>query len=75
MQLVSETRPQVKRDRLVRIAEVEQITGLKKSSIYGLMKSGKFPNSVRISKRCTAWQEAAVLTWVQDQIAAAGAKQ
>lgn len=72
MQLVSDTRPQVKRDRLLRLPEVESVTGLKKSTIYSLMKAGKFVNPVRISKRCTAWPEGAVLSWVQTQIATSG---
>jgi Mrp family chromosome partitioning ATPase len=38
MHLVSETRPQVKRDRLLRLPEVEALTGLKKSTLYLLMK-------------------------------------
>ncbi|MFM2059028.1 MAG: hypothetical protein RLY71_3413 [Pseudomonadota bacterium] len=75
MQLVSETRPQVRRDRLLRLPEVETATGLKKSTIYNLMKAGKFVKPVRISARCTAWPESAVLQWVQDQIAAAGTSQ
>lgn len=74
MHLVSETRPQVKRDRLLRLAEVESVTGLRKSSIYGLQRRGLFPNAVRISARCTAWPESAVLAWVQARIAEAGNK-
>lgn len=65
---------QIKRDRLLRLEEVESITGLKKSSIYSLMKAGKFVKPVRISARCTAWPESACLQWVQDQIAASGAQ-
>lgn len=69
MHLVSETRPQVKRDRLLRMPEVEAVTGLKKSSLYSLQRRGAFPNPVRISARCTAWPESAVLQWVQARIA------
>jgi prophage regulatory protein len=72
VQLVSDTRPAVKQDRLLRLPEVESVTGLKKSTIYNLMKAGKFVNPVRISKRCTAWPAGAVYGWVQAQIASAG---
>lgn len=75
MQLVSETRPQVKRDRLLRLPEVEAITGLKKSTIYLLMKRGEFPRCVQVTPRCVAWPESAVLQFVQDRIATAGAQQ
>lgn len=71
MQLVSDTRPAVRRDRLIRLPEVETITGLKKSSIYNLLKAGRFVPPVMISARCTAWPESAVLQWVQDRIASA----
>jgi prophage regulatory protein len=72
VQQVSENSPPVKRDRLLRLPEVEGLTGLKKSSIYGLVKAGKFVRPVRISARCVAWPEQACLQWVQDQIAARG---
>lgn len=71
LQLATETRPQVKRDKLLRLPDVEALTGCKKSTIYNLMRAGKFVQPVRISARCTAWPESAVLQWVQDQITAA----
>lgn len=74
MHLVSETRPPIRRDRLIRLAECESLTGVKKSTIYNLMRAGKFVAPVRLSARCVAWPESAVLQWVQDQIAAAGAQ-
>lgn len=71
MHLVSETRPQVKRDRLLRLPECESMSGLKKSTIYLLMKRGEFPRCVQVTPRCVAWPESAVLQWVQDRIAGA----
>jgi len=69
--LASETRPQVKRDRLLRLPDVETATGLKKSTLYLLMKRGEFPRCVQVTPRCVAWPESAVLQWVQDRITAA----
>ena len=71
MQLVTDTRPQVRRDRLLRMADVELATGLRKSTLYALMKRGEFVQCVQISARCVAWSESQVLQWVQDRIAAA----
>jgi prophage regulatory protein len=71
MHLATENRPQVKRDRLLRLPEVESSTGLKKSTIYLLMKRGKFPRCVQLTARCVAWPESQVLQFVQDRIAAA----
>ena len=74
MQLATETRPQVRRDKLLRLQDVEGVTGLKKSTIYLLMKRGEFPQSVQVTRRCVAWVESKILQWVQDRIAAAEAK-
>lgn len=71
MQLVHESRPQVRRDRLLRLPEVEAATGLKKSTIYLLMRRGEFVRCVKVTPRCSAWPESQVLQWVQDRIASA----
>lgn len=71
MQLATETRPQVRRDRLLRLPEVETATGLKKSTIYLLMKRKAFVPCVQVTARCVAWPESRVLQWVQDRIAQA----
>ncbi len=69
MQLVSETRPQFKRDRFIRIAEVIKIVGLSQSTIYSMVKRGEFPRQVAVTSRLVGWPESAVLQWVQDRIA------
>lgn len=71
MHLVSETRPPVQRDRLLRLQDVESVTGLRKSTLYALMRRGEFVQSIQVSPRCVAWSEAAVLQWVQQRIASA----
>lgn len=71
MQLIHESRPVVPRERLIRLPDVEAITGCKKSTIYLLLKQEKFPKPVRLSARMVAWQESAVHLWVQDRIAGA----
>jgi prophage regulatory protein len=71
MHLVSEIRPPVQRDRMLRLPEVEHLTGLKKSTIYRLMRERQFVQCVQITPRCTAWPESQCLQWVQDRIAGA----
>lgn len=71
MQAVHQSRPVVPRDRLVRLPEVEAMTGCKKSTIYSLLAKKRFPKPVRLSARMVAWPETAVLQWVQDRIAEA----
>lgn len=73
MQVVHSARPVTPRDRLLRLADVETATGCKKSTIYKLMKEGKFPKCVYITSRMVAWPESAVLSWVQARIEGAAA--
>ena len=68
MQLVHSAAPAVPRDRLLRLPGVEALAGIKKSTIYQLMREGKFPTCVRISRRLSVWPESAVLTWVNARI-------
>lgn len=59
------------KERLIRLPAVEAMTGCKKSTIYKLMKEGKFPRCVSVTARMVAWPESAVLTWVQERIGGA----
>lgn len=51
--------------KLLRIHEVESLTGLKKSTIYAGMaaKPPTFPLSVRLSRRAVAWRESDIAEW------------
>lgn len=66
--------PVVPRDRILRLPDVERITGLKRSTIYALAKdaTSKFPRQIHIHRRLTGWSEAAVLTWVQARLQEGG---
>lgn len=64
--------PPLQRDRIIRIAGVEDLVGLKKSTIYKLAQQNEFPAPVRIGARATGWSEAAVLKWVQERIQQGG---
>lgn len=61
--------PLVPRERLLRMREVESIAGIKKSSIYALMKEGKFPKCVYVTSKAVAWPESKVYAWVNERIA------
>lgn len=61
--------PATSRERLLRIADVEAATGCKKSTIYKLMREGRFPARVRITARYAVWPESAVMAWVHARIA------
>jgi prophage regulatory protein len=50
-------------EALLRLPEVERITGLKKSSIYAGMKAGTFPKCVHIGPRAVAWPQSRIEAW------------
>ena len=54
--------------RLIRRKEVQIKTGLGTSSIYAMMKQGKFPKAVNISERRVAWIESDVDSWIAERI-------
>ena len=59
----------IENNRLIRRKEVQAKTGLGASSIYAMMKQGKFPKAISISERRVAWVEADVNQWISERIA------
>jgi prophage regulatory protein len=51
-------------DSILRLPEVLSIVGLSKSSLYALIKAGKFPGSVPLGKRAVGWKASKVFAWV-----------
>jgi prophage regulatory protein len=53
---------------LLRIQAVCELTGYKRSSIYNLIKAGKFPQSVRLAGGgAVAWRSADIQAWIANQ--------
>ncbi len=50
--------------RLLRLAEVLDRVGYRKSSIYALAREGKFPAPVRLGARAVAWRESDIAAWI-----------
>ena len=55
-------------DRLLRLPEVERLTGLRRSAIYEQMQRGVFPRSVKAGRRTATWPESAVQSWIADRL-------
>ena len=49
---------------LLRLPDVQRLTGLSRSSIYRLEGEGAFPRRVRLSERATAWREDELVAWL-----------
>lgn len=58
--------------RLARLPYVEQLTGLRKSTLYAKMREGTFPKSVRLSARAVAWRESEVIAWCEARTSEGG---
>jgi len=54
--------------RILRLNEVKNKTGLSRSTIYQHMKSGLFPQSIKIGPRCIGWLEDDIHHWINSKI-------
>ncbi len=51
-------------ESLNKLPAVQHRTGLSKSTIYALIKAGKFPEPVRLGSRCSRWKSSDLDTWL-----------
>ena len=54
--------------RFLRLPEVIQISGYRRSSIYEMIKAGNFPAPVHLGPRAVARLESEVEAWMQERI-------
>ena len=54
--------------RILRIKDVEVMTGLKKSSVYERIRNGGFPKPVKLGPRATGFVESEVAEWVNQRL-------
>jgi prophage regulatory protein len=50
--------------QLLRLKQVEEKTGLKRSQIYLYMKDSTFPRSIKIGPSSVAWLESEIDEWI-----------
>lgn len=55
-------------NKFLRRKQVEEITGLSRSSIYDMMDKALFPKQVKLGGRSVAWVESEVLHWINSKI-------
>ena len=61
-------------DRLLRRTEVEKRIGVGRSTIYRLMREGRFPEPRKIGPTAVRWSDAEVEEWIEAQPRASGEK-
>lgn len=54
---------------ILRLPEVEALTGRKRASIYEDMAAGRLPRNVRIGPRAVGWLRADIERWLQERVA------
>lgn len=52
-------------ERLLRLPEVIDRVGLKRTAIYQRMREGRFPKSRSLGARCTIWLESEIDEWIR----------
>lgn len=55
---------------ILRRRQVEELTGLARSTLYEFIKTGSFPAPVRIGKRAVGWRYREIESWLESRIAA-----
>lgn len=51
--------------RFLRLPAVEQIIGVKKSTVYALLKTNEFPRPYKIGGRVVAWRVEDIEEWIR----------
>lgn len=55
-------------DRLLRLREVEEAVGLKKTQIYARIAEGRFPPPIKLrGTRTSRWPTSSIAAWIEDQ--------
>lgn len=52
-------------ERMLKLPEVIQVTGISKSAIARKEKAGEFPKRIKLGVRSVAWSETEINAWVQ----------
>lgn len=55
--------------RILRRPDVENATGLSRSTIYAMIAEGAFPKPIQLGKRAVGWREADITGWITDRVA------
>jgi prophage regulatory protein len=57
--------------KLLRLPQVKQTTGLSKSTIYARITEGTFPKQIPLGPRLVVWVESEIQNWIAEQVSAA----
>ena len=55
---------------MIKLKDVQKITGLSRSSIYSYIEKGVFPIQVKLGQRSVAWIDQEIIAWLESRISA-----
>ena len=56
------------KERILRLADVKNRTGLSRSTIYLNIDNGTFPRHISLGTRCVGWLESEIDAWIVARI-------
>lgn len=56
--------------KVLRLRDVQAITGLGRSAVYEGMAEGTFPSNIPLSAKAVGWVEAEIQLWIERRITA-----
>lgn len=59
----------IMQNRIMKLAEVMEATGLSRSSIYRRMKNKSFPLAVSLGGKAVGWPKSEIEQWILERIA------
>jgi prophage regulatory protein len=55
---------------ILRITKAKERTGLSRTTLYSLIKEGKFPAPIPLGARAVGWLESEVDAWIESRVKA-----
>lgn len=59
-----------KNERILKLPETEKRSGYKRASIYAKMKTGEFPQSIKLGANAVGWLESEIDAWIAARVQA-----
>jgi prophage regulatory protein len=53
---------------ILRRPQVQQRTGLSRSTLYQYIKDGEFPKSIALGPRSVGWLESDIIDWIAERV-------
>jgi len=55
-------------NKILRMRDVNEYTGLARSSVYRLMSLNLFPQSIKLTSRSVGWLETDIKDWIDNRV-------